>query len=74
MLLAAVFFAARYWIEQSRFVETDNAYVQANQVDISAQVSGPVTQVFVRNQQGVKSGDPLFTIDPRNYEIAVAKA
>ncbi|HET9578601.1 MAG TPA: HlyD family secretion protein [Usitatibacter sp.] len=74
VLIAAVLFAARYWIEQSRFVETDDAYVQANQVDIAAQVAGPVTQVFVRNQQAVKAGDVLFTIDPRNYEIAVQKA
>ena len=74
VLIAAVFFGVRYWIESNRYVETDNAYVGANQVDIAAQVSGPVTQVFVRDQQTVKAGDMLFTIDPRNYEIAVAKA
>lgn len=74
VIVAAAIFGGRYWIEKSRFVETDNAYVQANQVDIAAQVSGPVTQVFVRNQQGVHAGDVLFQVDPRNYEIAVAKS
>jgi membrane fusion protein (multidrug efflux system) len=74
VVAAALFFGIRYWLDSNRYVETDNAYVGANQVDIAAQVSGPVTQVFVRDQQAVHAGDPLFTIDPRNYEIAVAKA
>ena len=72
--VAAIFFGVRYWMESARYVETDNAYVGANQVDIAAQVMGPVTKVFVRDQQAVHAGDPLFTIDARNYEIAVAKA
>jgi membrane fusion protein (multidrug efflux system) len=74
VLLAAVFFGARYWLESSHYVETDNAYVGANQVDIAAQVQGPVTQVFVRDQQAVRAGDPLFNIDPRNFEAALLRA
>lgn len=74
VLIAAVSFGARYWIESGHFVETDNAYVGANQVDIAAQVPGPVTQVLVRDQQAVHAGDALFTIDTRPYEIAVTKA
>jgi membrane fusion protein (multidrug efflux system) len=74
VIAAALFFGIRYWMESSRYVETDNAYVGANQVDIAAQVAGPVTQVFVRDQQEVHAGDALFNIDPRNYEIAAAKA
>jgi membrane fusion protein (multidrug efflux system) len=74
VVVAAVFFGVRYWMDSARYVETDNAYVGANQVDIAAQVMGPVTKVLVRDQQAVHAGDTLFTIDPRNYEIAVAKA
>ena len=74
VIVAAAFFGGRYWIDHSRYVETDNAYVGANQVDVAAQVAGPVTRVFVRDQQPVHAGDVLFTIDPRNYEIAVQKA
>ena len=74
VLVGAASFGARYWIESDRYVETDNAYVGANQVDIAAQVPGPVAQVLVRDQQAVHAGDVLFTIDPRPYEIAVAKA
>jgi len=74
VLVAAAFFGGRYFLEARQFVETDNAYVQANQVDVAAQVAGPVTRVMVRDQQAVHAGDVLFEIDPRPYEIAVARA
>jgi multidrug efflux system membrane fusion protein len=41
---------------------------------ITPQVSGPVTEIHFKDGQEVKTGDPLFTIDPRPYEAAVQKA
>jgi membrane fusion protein (multidrug efflux system) len=73
-LLALATAAIIYWRETSRWLSTDNGYVQANQVEITAQVSGPVTKVYVRDQQAVKKGDPLFDIDAANYELALQKA
>jgi membrane fusion protein, multidrug efflux system len=63
-----------YWHESSKYVSTDNGYVQAHQAEIAAQVGGPVTRVYVQDQQAVKANDPLFDIDPRNYELALAKS
>src|SRR4051794_20161501 len=60
VLVALAIAAIAYWRESSRYVRTDDAYVQANQVEVTAQVSGPVTKVYVRDQQAVKSGDSLF--------------
>jgi membrane fusion protein (multidrug efflux system) len=74
VLVAAGIAAFRYWRENAQYVSTDNAYVQANQGEVTAQVSGPVTRVYVRDQQAVKAGDPLFDIDPANYELALQKA
>ncbi len=74
IVIAAAFAAAHFWRESSRFVSTDNAYVNANQAEITAQVAGPVVAVHVRDQQAVKAGDPLFEIDPKNYEIALDRA
>ena len=74
VLVIAAFLGARWWMEQSRFVSTEDAYIGANQVEIAAQVSGPVVQVFVRDQQAVKKGDPLFQIDAKPYEIALDRA
>lgn len=57
-----------------RFVETDNAYVKANKVSISAEVTGRVISVDVTDNARVKSGQQLFVIDREPFEIAVAAA
>jgi membrane fusion protein (multidrug efflux system) len=74
VVVAAALGVAHFWREAERYVSTDNAYVNANQVEITAQVTGPVIAVHVRDQQAVKAGDPLFEIDPKNYEIALERA
>lgn len=63
-----------YWQHQQRYPNTDDAYVQAHVIDVAAQVSGKVQQVFVQNQQTVTQNQLLFTIDPKPFEIAYQKA
>lgn len=43
-------------------------------VSITPQVSGPVTEIHFQDGQEVKQGDKLFTIDPRPYQAAKARA
>lgn len=62
------------YLRGGRFVETDNAYVKADMVPVSAEVSGTVKQVLVRENQAVAAGQPLFRIDPAPFQVAVAKA
>jgi len=73
MVVAAVV-GWHYWRQSGLYVTTDNGYVQANQVEVAAQVNGTVTEVHVRDQQAVKAGDALFEIDPRNFQIALDRA
>src|SRR5262245_43913305 len=54
--------------------QTDDATVRANFVGIAPQVSGHIVELRVRDNQEVHQGDLLFVVDPRPYEIAVAKA
>lgn len=56
-----------------RFVGTDNAYVQADQITISPQIGGRVVEVLVRENQPVKAGELLFRIDQEPLQIAVAR-
>ena len=70
LLLAGGYF----WMTSGRYVSTDNAYVQQDKATISAEVTGPVAEVFVRENQQVKRGDLLFRIDPRPYRIALQQA
>ncbi len=74
VVIAGAVFGLRYWQHSRAFVSTDNAYVNANTVEIAAQVSGTVTQVHVRDNQHVDAGAPLFEIDPRPYQVALDKA
>ncbi|NAX47408.1 HlyD family efflux transporter periplasmic adaptor subunit [Photobacterium halotolerans] len=62
------------YLKGGRYVETDNAYVKADKVPVSAEVSGPVLEVMVKENQQVKAGQPLFRIDPARFDVAVAKA
>src|SRR5262249_55533658 len=47
---------------------------QADKVPISVEVSGNVARVFVRENQVVEAGDPLFELDPAPFQVAVARA
>ncbi|MBV8663046.1 MAG: HlyD family secretion protein [Hyphomicrobiales bacterium] len=63
-----------WWLGGGRYVSTDNAYVGAQKVLITPQVSGAVVAVHVREGQKVAVGDPLFDIDPAPYRTALALA
>ena len=53
---------------------TENAYINADVVNVAAQVSGRVTAVYVEDNQHVRKGDPLFDIDPEPFAIALSRA
>lgn len=63
-----------YYVLNSHYVTTDNAYVQQDKVSVSAQVTGEIVEVAVRENQQVKPGDLLFRIDPEPFRIAIAQA
>ena len=63
-----------YWFGQPGVVETDNAYVKQDIIAVAGEVTGLVTSVKVRENQHVKAGDVLFTIDPATFSAAVRQA
>ncbi|KRB81002.1 MULTISPECIES: HlyD family secretion protein [Noviherbaspirillum] len=72
-LIAALAVGVVY-LKGGRYVETDNAYIKADKVPVSAEVSGTVTDVLVDENQSVNAGQPLFRLDPAPFQVAVAKA
>lgn len=46
----------------------------ARQVELLARVSGPIDAVLFREGDAVRAGQPLFQIDPRAYDAALARA
>jgi membrane fusion protein (multidrug efflux system) len=63
-----------YWLATGDYVSTDNAQVKQDIVSVSAQVSGPVVSIAVKNGDRVKRGQVLFQIDPAPYRVALEQA
>jgi len=76
ILLVAIMLGgvAAYFILTAGIRSTENAYINADIVDVAAQVPGRVIAVHVKDNQQVHKGDPLFDIDPEPYRIALARA
>lgn len=72
LLVAALFLFV--WLRGGRYEETENAYVKAHIIAVSADVSGRVVEVAVRDNQSVEAGALLFRVDPAPFELAVAQA
>ena len=53
---------------------TDDAYVQANLVYVNAQVGGTVTSLGADDNQPVKAGQTLITLDHSDAAVALADA
>ncbi len=70
----AVLGGAWFYLTGGRYISTDNAYVGAQKVLITPDVSGKITHVAVVEGQHVKPGDELFTLDPEPYRLALVGA
>lgn len=53
---------------------TDDAYVEADFTTVAPQVSGNVSRVLIEDNQVVKAGDLLVTIDDRDFVVALEAA
>src|SRR5499433_2938882 len=74
IVLAAVIAVAVTLLQWETRPQTDDATVRANFVGIAPQVNGHIVDLRVRDNQLVQQGELLFVVDPRPYEIAVARA
>jgi len=74
VLLAFIGAGMWYWRHIKTFVSTDDAYVYGYMGVISARVPGRVAKVTVDDNQFVKPGQVLATLEPQDYEAAVAQA
>jgi len=74
--VAVVIGGAFWWHGKQSFEGTDNAFVQADTVQVSPQVSGYVLEVLVADNQRVEAGQVIARIDPSTiqarYDQAVA--
>src|SRR5882672_5034886 len=74
-LLPLALLGGAYWyVTGGRVMSTDNAYVEADKVGISTDVSGIVKEIDVTENQRVEAGQALYRLDPRQFQIALDSA
>ncbi len=71
VLVVAGFFVWRYL---NAYESTDDAQIDGHLTQVSARVPGYLTKLNVEDNQLVEKGAVLAEIDPRDYQVAVARA
>src|SRR6516164_7287309 len=71
LLGAGVFY---YFLFIAPYESTDDAFIDGYVTLVAPRVAGQITQLLVTDNQQVKEGDVLVTIDPRDFEVIVAQA
>ena len=74
VLLAGAAYGVYYWLYLSHYESTDNAYVQANVVQVTPQVSGTVIAINADDTDFVKAGQSLVRLDPADAQVALEQA
>jgi membrane fusion protein (multidrug efflux system) len=70
VIVGAVFL----WLYFASYESTDDAQVDVHLYPVSPRISGYVVKVNVNDNQYVEQGAVLVEIDPKDYEVAVARA
>src|SRR5689334_2478886 len=72
--LIALVAGGYFYLTSGRYISTDNAYIGAQKVLITPDISGKISNVLVTEGQRVNAGDALIEIDPEPFRIAVIQA
>ena len=72
--LVALIAGITFYLNGGRYVTTDDAYVGAQKVLITPDISGKIISVAVKEGQTVSAGDVMFQIDPVPFQLALAQA
>jgi membrane fusion protein (multidrug efflux system) len=65
---------AYFYFEGGAYMSTDDAYVEADKVGLSTDVSGLVKSIEVKDNQHVTAGQPLFRLDPLPFQLKLDQA
>jgi membrane fusion protein (multidrug efflux system) len=74
LLLGGLFWGLNYYHRSQNFITTDDAQIEGDLYPIIPKVSGYVAEVFVRDNQEVRKGDPLMNIESKDYQLHVEQA
>jgi membrane fusion protein, multidrug efflux system len=66
--------AAYFYVEGGAYMSTDDAYIEADKVGLSTDVSGMVAAIEVTDNQHVTKGQVLFRLDPLPFQLKLDQA
>lgn len=73
-IVAAAYWGFTAYKRGQQYESTDNAQIEGTSAPVLARVAGYVQEVNVADYATVKRGQPLLTIDPQEYEVALQQA
>lgn len=68
-----LYFGLAYLNDALTHESTDDAFIEGHIVSVAPKIAGQITNIFVRDNQIVKKGEPLVGIDSRDYEVQLEK-
>ncbi|WP_375446993.1 HlyD family secretion protein [uncultured Fibrella sp.] len=74
VIVAAAYWGFTAYRRGQQYESTDNAQIEGTSAPVLARVAGYVQEVNVDDYATVKRGQPLLTIDPQEYEVALQQA
>ncbi len=63
-----------YWLNSRHYETTDDAYIDGNISQVSAQVGGRVVRIAFADNQEVRAGQVLVELDPRDFQVRLDQA
>jgi len=74
LIVLGIIVGIAWYLHARHYESTDDAFIDGRPVLVSPEVGGSITSVNVTDNQIVKKGDLLATIDVRNYKAALDQA
>lgn len=73
-VVAAALFGYARWRHAQWHIETEDAYVRGHIYSVASRIPGTLLALDVLENQEVKAGQTVATLDPRDYDAAIVKA
>jgi membrane fusion protein (multidrug efflux system) len=75
VVICVALVTAGWWFTEGRYIEsTDNAYVQGDIAVLSPRIDGNIAAILVQDNQQVRAGDPLITLDDSDWQDRLDQA
>ena len=72
--LAGIAYGANWFFYASNFEDTDNAYVNANQISVASSVGGTVVELHVSDTMRAQKNELAVKVEDTDYQFALDRA